>query len=62
MAEIIIILYVRCIHMQENNKAKPELVKIITSENSPELAKKMDKLSKYFMSVNDKLYKDLANK
>ncbi len=48
--------------MQENNKAKPEQVKIITSENSPELAKKIEQASKYFMKVNDKLYKDLANK
>ena len=36
--------------------------KIITSKNNPALAEKMKKLSKYFMQVNDKLYKDLANK
>ncbi len=37
-------------------------IKIITSKNSPELAKKMKDLSAYFMKVNDQLYKDLANK
>mgnify|MGYP002288416183 CR=1 FL=1 len=37
-------------------------VKIITSKNSPELAKKMKEASAYFMKINDQLYKDLANK
>lgn len=37
-------------------------VKIITSKNSPELAKKMKEASAYFLRVNDQLYKDLANK
>lgn len=37
-------------------------VKIITSKNSPELAKKMKEASAYFMEINDQLYKDLANK
>ena len=35
---------------------------IITSKNNPALAEKMKNLSKYFMQVNDQLYKDLANK
>lgn len=37
-------------------------VKIITSKNSPELAKKIKEASAYFLRVNDQLYKDLANK
>lgn len=37
-------------------------VKIITSKNSPELAKKIKEASAYFMKINDQLYKDLANK
>lgn len=36
--------------------------RIITSKNSPELAARMEELSNYFLKVNDKLYKDLANK
>lgn len=37
-------------------------VKIITSKNSPELAKKIKEASAYFMKINGQLYKDLANK
>ncbi len=36
--------------------------RVITSENSQALADKMKRLSAYFIKVNDKLYKDLANK
>lgn len=45
------------------NKPVPDSkIKIITSKNSPELAKKMKEASAYFMEINDQLYKDLANK
>lgn len=45
------------------NKAVPNTkIKIITSKNSPELAKKIKEASAYFLRVNDQLYKDLANK
>ena len=36
--------------------------RVITSENSPALAEKMKRLSAHFIKVNDRLYKDLANK
>ena len=45
-----------------NNAVPDAKIKIITSKNSPELAKKMKDLSAYFLEVNDQLYKDLANK
>ena len=45
------------------NKPVPDAkIKIITSKNSPELAKKMKEASAYFMEINDQLYKDLAKK
>lgn len=45
------------------NKAVSDAkIKIITSKNSPELAKKIKEASAYFMKINDQLYKDLANK
>lgn len=45
-----------------NNAVPNTKIKIITSKNSPELAKKMKEASAYFMKINDQLYKDLANK
>lgn len=46
----------------KNNPVEDTKVKIITSKNSPELAKKIKEASAYFLRVNDQLYKDLANK
>lgn len=45
-----------------NNAVPNTKIKIITSKNSHELAKKMKEASAYFMEINDQLYKDLANK
>ena len=45
------------------NKPVPDAkIKIITSKNTPELARKIKGASAYFMKVNEQLYKDLANK
>ena len=36
--------------------------RIVTSANSPALARKIKQASAYYLKVNDKLYKELANK
>lgn len=45
-----------------NTNVTDKKIRIITSKNNPELAKKMKQVSAYFLKVNDQLYKDLANK